>query len=76
MILDYDRIKNKGHKLVNIEKFDEKVIEPLNNETIKIKIKHDMTMVFKDDSKKIFKVESEIFIKSGKIYKYIEKFGI
>lgn len=76
MIRDYDRIKNKGYKRVDIEKFDEKTIEPIGDGAIKITVKHDATMVFKDDSKKVFKVESEILIKSGKIYKYIEKFGI
>jgi len=73
---DYGRIKNKGHKLVNIEPFDEKVVRFLGNGTTEISVKHDITMVFKDDSKKIYKVESNFFIKSGKIFKYIEKFGV
>lgn len=76
MVRDYERIKNNGHKLVDIEKFDDKIVEPIDYGAIKITAKHDVTMVFKDNSKKVFKVESEIFIKSGKIYKYIEKFGI
>jgi len=76
MVIDYARIKNKEHKLVNIEKFDEKVVKTLSNGVTEIWAKHDITMIFKDDSKKVFKVESNIFIKSGKIFKYIEKFGV
>ena len=72
---DYDRIKNKGHKLVDIEPFAEKIIRSHDEGITEIWIKHDVTMIFKDDSKKVFKVESSIFIKSGKIFKYVEKFG-
>jgi|GEM_PF-2482729 len=75
LVRDYGRIKNKGHKLVNIEKFAEKIVRPLEDGITEILVKHDITMVFKDDSKKVFKVEANIFIKSGKIFKYIEKFG-
>ena len=76
MVHDYGRIKNKGHKIVNIEPFDEKVVRSLGGGITEISVKHDITIIFKDDSKKVFKVESNIFIKSGKIFKYIEKFGV
>lgn len=76
MVRDYGRIKNNGHQLVNIEKFDEKVVRPLDDGITEIWVKHDMRMIYKDNSEKVFKVESNIFIKSGKIFKYIEKFGV
>lgn len=76
MIPGYEKIKNKGHKLVDIEAFEDKRITQHNHGVTEIWVKHDVTIVYNDGNKKVFKAEASYFIKSNRIFRYIEKFGI
>ncbi len=72
LVTSYEKIKAKGRKLVDIERFDSEHTNKLGDGTIEVAVEHDVTLVAKDGVKTILKAKATFMVKNGKIFKYVE----